>query len=98
MRFAQATEHEYRIEAMNNTILLSMMAVCVVLLIVGVCVENFKRSRNDRKAEFPSYCCPLCGECIGYLGRLFALIFGVRGFPYGHQDCKGLKHRQPPTP
>ena len=28
--------------------------------------------------EYPPYCCQLCGECVGYIGRLFDAMFGVR--------------------
>lgn len=27
--------------------------------------------------RFPTYCCQLCGEPIGYLGRAFEAVFGT---------------------
>lgn len=39
---------------------------------------NAQRKQLDRSGkmmrDYPSYCCQHCGECIGWLGRIFQAI------------------------
>lgn len=30
------------------------------------------------RRQYPGYCCPYCGECVGYIGRALDWLFGVR--------------------
>jgi hypothetical protein len=39
--------------------------------------------------QYPRYCCPYCGAPVGYLGRLFAWLFGV-----GFHGCDFSNVRQ----